>query len=271
MPLHRVIGVIPAAGQGSRISPLPMSKELFPVGFQTLSDRPDLRPKVISQYLLETMRNAGISQVFVILRPGKWDIPQYFGNGHSLQMHIAYTTVHVPFGVPFTIDQAYPFINDAIIALGFPDILVHPDHVYQTLLSRLDRSAADVVLGLFPTEQPDKVGVVDVDQDGRVRHIFEKSTITHLKYMWAIAVWTPKFTAFLHQYVQQKLVEYEKVEYEKMPSMSIPEVPIGDVIQAGICAGLPVEAEIFSEGTYLDIGTPENLIRAIQIHTDLPG
>jgi glucose-1-phosphate thymidylyltransferase len=42
------------------------------------------------------------------------------------------------------------------------------------------------------------------------------------------------------------------------------ETPIGDVIQAAVTSGLRVEAEIFREGRYIDIGTPENLLRAIR-------
>jgi glucose-1-phosphate thymidylyltransferase len=45
------------------------------------------------------------------------------------------------------------------------------------------------------------------------------------------------------------------------------ELPIGDVIQAAIAAGLPVEAEVFPEGSYLDVGTPDDLKRAVQRFT----
>jgi glucose-1-phosphate thymidylyltransferase len=36
------------------------------------------------------------------------------------------------------------------------------------------------------------------------------------------------------------------------------------VIQAAIQHGLSVEAEVFEAGRYLDIGTPEDLMRAVQ-------
>lgn len=261
----RVIGLIPAAGQGTRISPLPMSKELFPIGFQTVGDRPGLRPKVVCQYLLEKMRLAGITEAILILRPGKWDIPAYLGDGAQLQMHLAYLTVHVPFGVPFSLNQAYPFIQDAIVATGFPDILFHPDHAYQALLNHLNHSDADVVLGVFPTDQPEKVGVVDWDASGRVSQIIEKSPHTTLRHMWAIAVWQPTFTHFLHNFIQARQQEWIGDQVPQLMS-TIPsqtEIPIGDVVQAAIHAGLRVEAEVFADGTYLDIGTSENLIAAV--------
>jgi glucose-1-phosphate thymidylyltransferase len=40
------------------------------------------------------------------------------------------------------------------------------------------------------------------------------------------------------------------------------------VIQAAIDHGLVVEAESFDDGRYLDIGTPEDLVRAVQHHDD---
>lgn len=264
MMSSRIIGLLPAAGQSSRISPLPMSKELFPIGFQELVGQ-GLRPKVACQYLLEAMGKAGAQEAFLVLRPGKWDIPAYLGDGSQLGMRLAYLTVHVPFGVPFSLNQAYPFVKDAIIAMGFPDILFSPGDAYVRLLERLQTTQADVVLGLFPTDQPDKVGLVDFDDQGLVLGIYEKSQLTHLRYMWAIAVWRPSFTEFLHRTVQTKLQlligEQSPMLIKVMPEYV--ETPIGDVIRDAIANNLRVEAIPFETGQYLDIGTPENLIHAV--------
>lgn len=248
-----VIGLLPAGGQATRIAPLPTSKELYPIGFRAVDEAGNLRPKVVSHYLLEKMRAAGIRKAFLILRPGKWDIPAYFGDGTIVNMHLGYLTVHVPYGVPYTLNQAYPFVKEAIVALGFPDILFQPEDAFQRLLDRLAKRQADVVLGLFPTENYRKAGMVQFDAAGLVSHIIEKPQQTDLRYMWAIAVWTPQFTEFLHCYLQTHQPDRE--------------LPIGDVIQAGIKAGLRVEAEPFPQGSYLDVGTPEDLIKAIHTHT----
>lgn len=267
---QKIIGLLPAAGQGSRVSPLPMSKELFPIGFQGLAEQ-GLRPKVACQYLLEAMGRAGVQETFLILRPGKWDIPAYLGDGSQLGMRLAYLTVHVPFGVPFSLNQAYPFVRDAIIAMGFPDILFSPADAYTQLIDRLTSTQADVVLGLFPTDQPENVGLVDFDADGVVSGIYEKSQLTHLQYMWAIAVWRPRFTEFLHQFVEAKLKALigtrSPVLIQKMPTYT--EMPIGDVIGSAIANNLRVEAIPFETGHYLDIGTPENLVNAVY-HYDKP-
>nr|WP_290226705.1 sugar phosphate nucleotidyltransferase [Trichocoleus desertorum] len=261
-----VIGLLPAAGQATRIAPLPLSKELYPIGFQAMASGLGLRPKVVSQYLLERLQQAGITQTYFILRPGKWDIPAYFGDGSALPMHLGYLIMGLPYGVPYTLDQAYPFVQNAIVALGFPDILFWPEDAFTHLLQRQAQTQADVVLGLFPTDQPQKAGMVDFDATGRVHLIIEKPSQTELKYMWAIAVWNPTFTQFLHEH----LIAIEAAQ-TSTPERSRPsrELAIGDVIQAGISAGLRVEAEIFETGVYLDIGTPENLVKAVQDYARL--
>lgn len=256
MTKRQIIGLLPAGGQATRISPLPLSKELYPVGFQDFGVKSNWRPKVVSQYLLEKMQLAGIEEAYFILRPGKWDIPAYFGDGTMLSMNLGYLIMGLGYGVPFTLDQAYPFVQDAVIALGFPDILFQPEDAYARILSRLETSNADVVLGLFPTDKPQKAGMVDFDDKGRVRLIIEKPPQSDLRYMWGIAVWTPAFTQFLHEYL---------ITLKAKSNLSqLPEIPIGDIIQAAINKGFHVEAEPFSDGTYLDIGTPDDLVRAVR-------
>jgi len=256
----QIIGLLPAGGHATRISPLPLSKELYPIGFRSVGDESNLRPKVVCHYLLEKMQLAGIDQAYFILRSGKWDIPSYFGDGEMLSMNLGYLIMNLPFGVPFTLDQAYPFVGDALVALGFPDILFQPEDAFKLIITRQQASDADVVLGLFPTDQPQKAGMVDFDDTGRVRLIIEKPQQSNLQYMWGIAVWKPTFTEFLHQYL---------ITLKAKSNLSqLPEIPIGDVIQAAIQQGFHVEAEAFPDGTYLDIGTPNDLVRAVRQFTD---
>lgn len=258
-----VIGLLPCGGQATRLAPLPLSKELYPVGWRSLQDG-QLRPKVVSHYLLEKMRLAGIRKAFLILRPGKWDLPAYFGDGSLVDMHLGYLLLGLPYGVPYTLDQAYPFVQNALVALGFPDILLQPEEVYVRSIAHQTRTGADVVLGLFPCDRPEKAGMVDFNaEDGIVKQIIEKPQQTNLRFMWATALWTPTFTEFLHQY----LIQHEATTRAQGDADAGRELPIGDVIQAAIAAGLRVEAEVFETGVYLDIGTPEDLVVAVQQYT----
>jgi glucose-1-phosphate thymidylyltransferase len=169
----------------------------------------------------------------------------------------------LPFGAPYTVDQAYPFVQDSLVALGFPDVIFQPDDAFVQLLARQAATNADIVLGLFPAHQPQKCDMVDVDNEGRVSRIVIKPLETHLRYTWMIAVWTPVFTHFMHDYVTAIQKENEQDGAgSNMPEQ--PELFVGDVIQAAIHNDLRVETVLFPDGTYLDIGTPDNLVKAVR-------
>ena len=81
-----LVGLMPAGGKATRVAPLPCSKELYPVGFRRVGQRDDVRPKVICHYILEKMRMADVTKVYVIIRKDKWDIPAYLADGTMLDI-----------------------------------------------------------------------------------------------------------------------------------------------------------------------------------------
>jgi glucose-1-phosphate thymidylyltransferase len=251
---REVVGLLPAAGQATRLAPMPCSKEIYPVGYRLVNGEGERRPKVACHYLLEKMHAAGISKAYIVIREGKWDIPAYLRGGGMLKMDLAYLTADLPFGPPYTLDQAYAFVRNAIVAFGFPDILFAGDYAFKQLLSYQAKNEPDILLGLFPGDQPQKMDMVDLDEDGRVRAIVIKPRHTELRYSWNIALWTPAFTEFLHSHVADS----------STAAWPQSELSVGHVIQAAICAGLRVQGFPVSDEPYLDIGTPEGLARAIK-------
>ena len=196
---QEIVGIIPAGGQASRLGLLPCSKEIYPIGFNVAHGGRGFRPKVVCEDLLEKFQQAGITKTYIILRNGKWDIPQYFGDGKIWGMDLAYLIMALPFGVPYTLEQGFPFIRDALVVFGFPDIVVTPCDVCRRLLVRQEDTNADIVLGLFEAQDPQKMDMVECEEDGRVRKIEIKPVSTDLQRTWIIAVWTPKFTKFMHE------------------------------------------------------------------------
>jgi glucose-1-phosphate thymidylyltransferase len=249
---REIIGLIPAAGEAKRIAPLPCSKEIYPVGFEIDKESKVQKPKSVCQYLIEKMKYGGVSKIYIILRKGKWDIPTYLGDGTKYGMHFAYIMMGNPFGVPYTLDQAYPFIKENDVVLGFPDILFECNNAFQKLQKRIKSHRCDIVLGLFLSDQPEKADLVEYDNNGKVREIVKESKCTRLKYTWGIAAWTPGFTNFLHNKLKNM---NSKTFVEK-------EFFISDVINFAIRDGLQVGAVHISEKPFIDIGTPENLERA---------
>ena len=259
---ENVIGLLPASGSATRLYPLPCSKEIFPVGFCLAEERKSGSPKVISQYLLEKMRCADVKKVYFIVRRGKWDIPAYFGDGKMLDMHIGYLIMDLPFGVPFTLDQAYPFLKDAKIAFGFPDIIFEPEDAFVQLFSKQEKTRADIVLGLFKAQNPQKMDMMEFNGQGNICNIDIKPEKTQLRYTWIIAVWNDRFTEFMHQFV---LKQKDRFTAEFINASKQNEVFVGDVIQAALNNDIKIDYVIFQGAQYIDIGTPDDLAKAVHL------
>lgn len=255
MTSPEVVGLIPAAGSGSRISPLPCSKELYPIALKASGPDGNMRPKVVCQYLLERFRCAGVERAILVIHSGKWDIPTYLGHGDRTGVRLAYTLAAVPYGPPFSLDAAYPFVADAVIAFGFPDILFDPEDAFARLLERRAAVQTDVVLGLFPPGDLRTTDTIQLDDAGGVRRLELKPSVSGLPWTWMIAVWTPRFSRFMHDYLAgiQSAVAAERRE-----------VQMGEVMMAAHAAGLTFHGVTFPNGRYLDIGEPEGLARALR-------
>ena len=263
-----IIALIPSAGQAKRISPLPCSKEIFPIGLAYHESADGIRPKVVCQYLLEKMRKAGAKKGFIILRPGKWDIPGYCGDGTFVDMNLAYLMMGVPFGPPYSINQAFAFVKHARIMFGFPDILFEPDDVFIQLLDKLDSTQADVVMALFPAHNSRQMDMVHVDSNGKVIAIHLKPLQTDLHWAWICAVWSATFTKFLQHHLEGISILREASSptsgAQCFMESSPCELSIGHVLQAALQRGLDIQTVAFPKGLYLDIGTPEGLDNALR-------
>jgi glucose-1-phosphate thymidylyltransferase len=259
-----IVGLVPAAGRATRLAPLPCSKELVPIGFQTAADGADRRPKPVSQYLLDRMKRAGARKVFFVARAGKWDIADYYGDGSRLGLHIAYLHVGAPWGPPFSIAQAVPFIGDATVVFGFPDILIDPVDSFRPLLERLDETGADIVLALFDCRAHEPGDVIERDADGRVIGLETKEERPQRpdRYVcWMFAAWRGSFTRFLAAECERLAIQAEAM-VQAAPAARAPEWPVGAIVAAAIRAGLHVDSVYFPAGRFLDVGTPEGITAA---------
>jgi glucose-1-phosphate thymidylyltransferase len=193
------------------------------------------------------------------------DIPAYYGSGQMVDMKLAYVFVDLPVAVPYTLDQAYPFVQNKLVALGFPDIVLHPEDSFVHLLTKNIQTKADIVLGLYPTDQPQKMDIIDFDEDGCIRKICPKPSNLKdgkVNYAWLTAVWTPVFTQYLHEFVSEHKKRYLADGFDAAAKKKR-ELYVGDVFQAAIADRLNIETVLFPEGNCLDIGTPEDLAKSV--------
>jgi glucose-1-phosphate thymidylyltransferase len=98
-----------------------------------------------------------------------------------------------------------------------------------------------------------------------VTELVLKPAQTDLHYAWVCAVWAPAFTEFLHDFV----LSDEARQYQREGGCQIDpqgDLPVGAVIQAAIRKGVRVGGVTFPTGTYLDVGTPDDLVRAMRLY-----
>lgn len=229
------IGLVPAAGRGSRFGGTGI-KELHPVVLDGVA-----RP--IATLALDACTRAGCDRTIVVISPEKAALV------HALGERAAYVVQPAPRGLPDAIRCAAPWLAADDVALALPDTVILPRDAATQLLARLSRRRADLVLGVFPVAEPERLGPVDLAPDGSVRAIYDKPATTPHRNSWGMAAWSPTFTAFC------------TAAAEAAPA-DARERPLGDVFEAARRAGLRVEAIWFPTGTMLDIGTPAGLAEA---------
>ena len=209
------------------------------------------RPKVVSQYLIEHIVAAGAQQVFIILGEGKSDLMRYYGDGTRFATNISYLYQEKLHGMPQAIDLARPWLDDHTVLFGMPDTIIEPDDCFSRLLAFHDQEMADLTLGLFPTTNPSKFGMVELDGGINVIRTIDKPKASNLRLMWGACCWSPRFTALMGEFLGHQ-------EYNGK------EVVLGDIFNYALELKLPVKGLVFETGKYIDIGTTSELSAALQ-------
>lgn len=170
-------GIVPAAGQGTRIQPLAFSKELLPVGTRT--ENGIERPRAVSEHLVERLVLGGADKIAFVISPGKSDILRYYG-GRVAGADIAYVVQPQATGLCDAIFRAAPLVHpDEDVAVGLPDTIWFPEDA----LARLPRDRLAFLL--FPVERPELFDAVVHDAaTGRVEEIQVKRADARSRWIW---------------------------------------------------------------------------------------
>jgi dTDP-glucose pyrophosphorylase len=169
-------GVIPAAGQGTRIQPLAFSKELLPVGVRREGGAE--RPRAVSEYLVERLARGGASKICFVISPHKDDILRYYGDRID-GVDFAYVVQPRAAGLCDALFRALPLIApEEPVAVGLPDTIWFPEDG----LARLPDDRFSFLT--FPVDHPQHFDAVVADGDGRVREIQVKSNEPKSRWIW---------------------------------------------------------------------------------------
>jgi glucose-1-phosphate thymidylyltransferase len=170
-------GIIPAAGNGTRIQPLAFSKELLPVG-SWLDVTGVERPRAVSEYLVERMVRAGVTRLCFVISPWKSDIPRYYG-GSVGDVALAYVIQDQADGLCDAIFRALPLIRpDEAVIVGLPDTVWFPCDALVGLPD--DRFS----MLLFPVANPELFDAVETSASGQVLQVQVKSSSASTGWVW---------------------------------------------------------------------------------------
>ena len=231
-------GILLAGGLGSRLYPLTIesSKQLLPI-----YDKPMI------YYPLSILMLSGIKEIAVIVTPKhRSQYENLLGDGEQWGISLKFIEQSKPEGIA----QAYTLAKDFLA--GSPSVLILGDNIFygqgliKLLKSANKRTAKGTVFG-YQVLDPERYGVVDFDEKGKVISIEEKP----IKPTSNFAV-TGLY--FLDSTASKRV--------ESIAPSSRGELEITDLLESYLHDDL-LDVELMGRGfSWLDTGTKDSLVEA---------
>jgi glucose-1-phosphate thymidylyltransferase len=233
-----VKALVLAGGSGTRLRPIThtSAKQLVPVA-----------NKPILFYGLEQIRDAGITDVGIIVGDTHAEIEEAVGDGSALGIRATYLHQDAPLGLAHAVLTAADWLGDDDFVMFLGDNLIEGGIGHLVEAFERDRPDAQVLLKSVP--DPSRFGVADLDGDGRVVGLVEKPADP------------PSDLALVGVYLFTPAILEAARRIE--PS-DRGELEITDAVQRLLDDGREVRASRI-EGWWLDTGKKDDLLEANRI------
>jgi glucose-1-phosphate thymidylyltransferase len=229
-----VKALVLAGGKGTRLRPIThtAAKQLIPVA-----------NKPILFYGLEALRDAGISDVGIIVGETASEVRRAVGDGSAWDLNVTYIHQADPLGLAHTVIVARDFLGDDDFVMYLGDNLLMEG--ITSFVRQFERHRPNAQIFLSAVREPERFGVAVLEGD-QVVELVEKPK-RHISDLALVGVYI--FDSTIHEAV-------EAIE----PSWR-GELEITDSIQHLLDQGRAVRAEIVS-GWWKDTGRLEDILEA---------
>jgi bifunctional UDP-N-acetylglucosamine pyrophosphorylase/glucosamine-1-phosphate N-acetyltransferase len=155
--------IILAGGEGKRIHPLGINK---PKAMFELLGKP------LIQFVVENLREAGITDLIIVTGPNQEQIHNHFGDGSLFGVKIQYTFQAEPLGQANAVQTAARLVNTHFFVLNANDIF--ETRLLQEVMARAQVNQANLALVGRQVAEPWRFGVMRFDGQGRLLGVIEK-------------------------------------------------------------------------------------------------
>jgi glucose-1-phosphate thymidylyltransferase len=237
-------GIILHGGHGTRLRPL---THTGPKQLLTIANKP------MSQYALEDLREAGISDIAIIIGdvyPEK--VKEFYGDGTKFGVKITYVYQDKPKGISHAIRLCKDFVGKEKFVVYLGDNILRKGLVEYT--KKFQSSIAEALILLCEVEDPSRFGIAELD-DTKIKKITEKpkNSASNLAVI-GVYFLTPKIF---------DIIDNLKPSWRD-------ELEITDALQLLMNKGNTIEYDIVT-GWWKDTGTPDDILHANQLILDTIG
>jgi len=237
-------GIILHGGHGTRLRPLTHTgpKQLLPIA-----------NKPMSQYALEDLRKAGITDIAIIIGdiyPEK--VKEFYGNGEKFGVKLNYIYQDNPKGISHAVRLCKNFIGKDKFVVYLGDNVLRTGLVHYT--KKFVSSKADAMILLCEVEDPHRFGIAELDGK-KIKKIVEKpKNPTSNLAVIGVYFLTPKIFDII----------------DKLKPSWRGELEISDALQMMMDNNLTIQFDTVT-GWWKDTGTPDDILHANKLILDTVG